>query len=493
MFSQYLVMDVFIKKIAKQERLLFSVFSGITLGCIFVALLIEAYPLLVVPPFLLLIYFTAVDFRAIFFLLLFCIPLSMEINLPNGFGTDLPTEPLIVGLMFVYFLYMLRHAREMNNYFFRHPITILLFLHLSWIGIATMQSSQMVVSVKYLLAKIWYLVTFYFLAAHLLKKQEDIKKMFWVIFVPLLLTIVIILVRHAPYGFSFESVFRVLHPFYRNHVAYAAVMATFIPFIWFALFWQKPYSFSWWALAGALVLLLVAIQLAYTRAAYVAVLAAVGAYFVIRWRLTKVAIAGSVLLVGLLVGYLSYNNRYLDFAPNYERTITHKDFGNLLEATYQLEDISTVERVYRWIAGFYMSKEKPVFGFGPGNFYFFYHSYTVNSFRTYVSHNPEKSGIHSYYLMVLVEQGFFGLFIFMALVFIVLVHGERIYHQTTDIRDRQIVMMALLSFIIILILMIINDLVETDKVGSFFFINMALLVNIDVKNRKKLPEATNVK
>jgi len=29
-----------------------------------------------------------------------------------------------------------------------------------------------------------------------------------------------------------------------------------------------------------------------------------------------------------------------------------------------------------------------------------------------------------------------------------------------------------------------NDLVETDKIGSFFFLCMAVLVNIDIANRR---------
>jgi O-antigen ligase len=108
-----------------------------------------------------------------------------------------------------------------------------------------------------------------------------------------------------------------------------------------------------------------------------------------------------------------------EYAPDFDRTVTHYEFDNLIEATAKGEDISTMERVYRWVAGLHMISEKPVFGFGPGNFYNFYHSYTVTSFETYVSDNPEKSGIHSYYLMTVVEQGFPGLLFFLALSFFV--------------------------------------------------------------------------
>ena len=132
------------------------------------------------------------------------------------------------------------------------------------------------------------------------------------------------------------------------------------------------------------------------------------------------------------LAYFIQKNTYLDYAPNYERTVTHTEFDNLIEATYQLEDISTMERVYRWVAGFYMSNDHPWFGFGPGNFINFYKTYTVTSFRTYVSHNKEQSGIHSYFLMVLVEQGIIGVLIFFVLSFYLLIKGEQIYHETTQ-------------------------------------------------------------
>ena len=205
-----------------------------------------------------------------------------------------------------------------------------------------------------------------------------------------------------------------------------------------------------------------------------------GAYFIIRWRLTRYVLILTTIVVTIMVGLLAYNNRYLELAPNYERTVTHRNFENLLEATYQGEDISTMERVYRWVAGFYMSKERPVFGFGPGNFFPYYKSFTVKSFQTYVSDNIEQSGIHSYYLMVLVEQGYPGLFFFVLFTFFTLLKGENIYHYLKKPKDKQVVMTCLLSTIIILSLLIINDLIETDKIGSFFFINLAILVNIDL-------------
>ena len=95
--------------------------------------------------------------------------------------------------------------------------------------------------------------------------------------------------------------------------------------------------------------------------------------------------------------------------------------------------------------------------------------------------------------MLTVDQGLPGVIIFLTLVFVALITGEKIYHRTSDRQLKQTSLMVTLSLIIILLLLIINDLIETDKVGSFFFIELAILVNLDLatkaqhSNEKKRP------
>jgi O-antigen ligase len=471
-------------------KLFFRVFAAILLLSLFVGVATEFYYLFALPAFLLLVFLTIVDIKKVFLLLVVFLPLSTEFYFPNGFGTDLPTEPLMVGLMLVGLLFALGRARDWDARFLMHPITLLLALHVGWIGITAFTSGNLLVSFKFLLAKIWYVATFYFLAIRMLRNEEDIKTFFWAFFIPLMFTVCMAVLRHATYGFSFADVYKVLAPFYRNHVAYAAIMVLFLPYVWFARKWYEPYSNKWWILSLSVGILLIAIYLSYTRAAYIGVVVAMGAYFIIRWKLTRYVIL--LAFIGAAVGlvYVAQGNRYLDFAPNYETTTSHQNFDNLLEATYQGEDISTMERVYRWVAGFHMAADQPVLGFGPGNFYTFYKSYTVTSFQTYVSDNPEQSGIHSYYLMTAVEQGIPGLLIFLLLVACNLLYGEWLYHRLKVPRQKQMVMMALLSQIVILTLLIINDLIETDKVGPIFFINLVLLVSIDLYGARRKTEKT---
>lgn len=463
-------------------------FAALVVACIWLAIATEYYFLAGIPALALIGYLAIVDFRGLFFLLVACIPISTEIHLPSGLSTDLPTEPLIVGLMVIFLVFAIRHFRQFGGGFVRHPLTLILVLHVFWIAVAAAASDLVVVSAKFLLAKVWYVVTFFFLAGYLLKSEADFRRFFWAFFWPQLIVVLIVLARHAAYGFAFAEISSVLWPFQRNHVNYAADLALIFPLVVLATGWYPPGHWRRKVLIGTALLFFVAIYLSYTRAAYVALVIALGAYFIIRWKLMKPVLVGVVLAALAGVVYVVGQSRYLELAPNYERTIAHKNFNNLVEATYKMEDISTMERLYRWVAAGHMAPERPLFGWGPGNFVNFYESFTVLDFQTYVSDNPERSGIHSYYFMTLVEQGLPGLLLFLALVFGTLLIGQRAYHALADQPGRRrIVLMVVLSTIVIDSFNLINDIVETDKVGSFFFMFIAILINQDLATRLNGP------
>jgi O-antigen ligase len=473
------------------QGIVYILFGLVTILAIWGAIITEEWALAALPAALLVAWIAIVDFHFIFFLMLACIPISIEMELPGGFGTDLPSEPLMWLLTLIGLAWFLKHSKEINKAFLLHPISLLLLLHLCWIMVSTVSSENFVISFKFLLAKGWYVIVFYFLAARVLQSDKNIRKFTWWFTLSTALTVISILARHAPHGFSFEEVNYVMGPFYRNHVMYACLLAVLMPFLWFASYRYKKWSFPWLVLAGCIVLFVLGINFAYTRAAYVALVAAIGFYWLLRWRLVKWALAGAVLVLGLLIALITTRDNWLEFAPDYNKAVTHRSFDNLLEATTKLQDISTMERVYRWVAASYMIQDKPLHGFGPGNFYFNYKKYTVSSFKTYVSDNPERSGIHNYYLMTTVEQGLPGLIFFLALCFSVLLYGERIYHRCREDWQRHTTAAATCTFALIALLMLMNDFVETDKIGSLFFISMAILVNMDLLSKKSSTSTDN--
>ena len=327
------------------------------------------YFLVAIPAGLLFVYLAVVDFKKIFFLLFALLPLTVEVWLPNGVVTDLPTEPMQVMLMGIYFLYVLKSGKNMSADFLRHPITLLLLLHVGWLFFTAITSESFIISFKFFLAKVWYVTTFFFLAGTIMRKEKDVKTLVWVVLIPLLFTVVYVLVRFAALGFSFAEVNSVMYPFYRNKVAFACMVSIFVPFVWFARGWYKKYSIKWWMLSGAFLVLMLAVQYSYTRAAYVTLFMALLSYFVIRWRLMKIALSGAVLFAMLFIFSMVHENNYLDQKPTYEKTITHEDFDDLLSATTKGTDVSTMERVYRWVAAGQMVAEKPWLGLWTGYFY----------------------------------------------------------------------------------------------------------------------------
>ncbi|MEN9497938.1 MAG: hypothetical protein RL750_837, partial [Bacteroidota bacterium] len=176
-----------------------------------------------------------------------------------------------------------------------------------------------------------------------------------------------------------------------------------------------------------------------------------------------------------------------DYAPDYRTTIFHSDFSDHWQATYQGKDVSSVERFYRWIAGVRMIEERPLTGFGPASFYSSYRPYTLPAYKTWVSNNPDRSTVHNYFLLVAVEQGIPGLLLFLLLLGAIFYYAERIYNQGAT--GGQGLFAAGIAVVVVM-LAVVNfwsDLIETDKIGSLFFLSISLLLIIDRDRSVRAP------
>ncbi|MCS6991351.1 MAG: O-antigen ligase family protein [Chitinophagales bacterium] len=460
--------------------------AAVLLATLFAAILTEQYLWLLVAPLFLFVYISINDIRFVYLLLWMVLPLSTEVELPYGFSTDFPSELLIGGLMLLFLPLVLSRPQVLSQEFLKHPVITLLLLHYLWIWISTLFSQQWLYSVKFSLAKTWYIITFVFVTALMLRDREDFRKAFTLYLVPLLFTIVYTLVRHAQSGFAFATVNDPMVPFYRNHVAYACVLAQSLPLaLWLA--GTHPFLKRHRLIAAGIVLLIgTGIAFAYTRSAWLAVLLAVISIPLLRRGLLPWAVAGAFLLALLFFLFMAIKSRYLDYQPDFETTVYHPELADHLQATLQGRDVSSAERIYRWVAALHMWLDQPITGFGPGNFYSFYKKYTVSGFRTWVSDNPERSSVHNYFLLLLTEQGLVGLILFVALTLVLFFTAQRTYLQSTNPDDRRYVMALTASLLIIYVNNSLSDLIETDKIGSFYFIITALLVMQDLHNRRQL-------
>jgi O-antigen ligase len=235
------------------------------------------------------------------------------------------------------------------------------------------------------------------------------------------------------------------------------------------------------SIAVILVITIAALYFSYARGAWVALAAGLFSYWLIRHKYLLRSWLIFLVLSIATVFYLKNNDRYLRFAPDYNSTIFHTNFREHLIATYQLKDVSTAERVYRWIAGVRMVRDSWMVGFGPSSFYHQYKSYTQPAFKTWVSRNREQSTVHNYFLLLIIEQGVIGLLLFLVLLCALFWYAQRIYHRTTD-RFWKVVVAAVSAILVMeCSINFLSDMIETDKAGSIFYFCVAVLVLAEKK------------
>lgn len=469
------------------SAVLFAGFALCTLLCFVAAALLSEPFFLALPFALLLIFQVLVDYKRVFYLLMFCIPLNIEIDgLPGDLGLDIPGEPLMMGLLLLYVLLLFSHIQIWKASYWGHFFTLSILLQWVWLLFATLYAENPAVAWKFFLAKTWYLASFYFLALHLLRKQADWKLLLWVVFFPLVFAASKALAHHAYLGLSFADVNKAVVPFFRNHVSYAAILALTLPLFWFLRYSYAPWSRQRLVLHGGIAILFLGMLFSYTRAAYLALFLSIVAYTIMRLRLLVPALLAAIVLVLAGSVLLVRKNYFLKYAPS-ERTIAHQEFGDLVAATYTFEDASTMERYHRWIGGIQMVMDRPITGFGPNNFYPYYRQYTLNRFQTYLSSNPERSGIHNYFLMLAAEQGLPGMLLFVVFLIGIFLYAQRYYHSwPVGSSERHILAGCFMCIVVISAFLLMNDLIETDKVGPFFFLSIVMIWRIG-ENKAALP------
>ncbi|MBC6607538.1 O-antigen ligase family protein [Hymenobacter sp. BT188] len=466
--------------IPETDRRLFLAFIGILLVAGAGALFFDQPLWIALPLAMVGLAVLAVDWRWVYYVLLFTLAFSVEIPLLGGLSLDVPSEPLMLVLVACFGVNMLLGRAKVPRRFWVHPLVIIIGLALLWSMVATLVSVDTVKSIKYLLAKTWYIIPFVFVTLLIVRRPKDIWGVVACHVAGATLTAVYAFVRHAGLGFSFDGINPAVLPFYKNHVAYAATISMLLPYALYGARRPELSSFWRWLWRGAFVMLLLGVFFSYTRASMASLPLAIGFYFIVRWRLTRVVLVAVAIATAAGTFYFVNQNNYMLYAPNFEKTVFNgEDFGKHLQATYNLEDLSGMERVYRWVAAGHMISDRPIMGSGPNTFYPEYKRYTVSSFRTYVSRNPEKSTTHNYFLLMLAEQGIPGFLLFTILVVTALLMVERLYHRSQSVEHKRIVLAAGLSLFIITAHLLLNELVEVDKIGSFFYIALAILMRAE--------------
>ncbi|HTN16660.1 MAG TPA: O-antigen ligase family protein [Chitinophagaceae bacterium] len=426
----------------------------------------------------------AFDFKSAYWVLLCCVPLSFHVEfLNNSFSLSLPTEPLMLLFYLLAVMIILVRKESLPAWWLHNSITVVILLQFAWLIVAVCCSQVPVLSLKFLLSKSWYLVCFFLIPSWIIREKKDFRTVFIVLLLPLLLYMGIILVRHAGYGFRFYYIDAAVGSLFYKHVDYASVISMFFPFVLFAGSGKKGKGRVNYLLLVLALLFIVAIGLSYTRAAMGGLLFGFIVVLAIRFRLAHFIIPVFYILCLSLLFYFAKGNRFLQYHPYFQDTYMRHEFADHLKATVAGKDMSSVERLYRWIAALRMSADKPLTGFGPHSFYYYYKPYTLSAYRTYVSENYERSTTHNYFLYLMAEQGIPAMLLYAVLVLLVFIKAQRVYHRLKDGFYKLLTLAIAMSFAIFFVNNLFSELLETDKVGPMVYLLLAALVIIDHKSR----------
>ena len=426
------------------------------------------------------------SFDKILYLVVFFTPLSLQLSeiMPGlPFDISLPTEPLLFGILLIFILkYFL--MGKFDRDIMRHPVTLAIYFSLFWILLTSLTSTMPIVSIKFFLSRLWFVVAFYFITAKIFQSGKNIELYIWLYTIPLMLVIFYSTYRHLGYGlWDKQAAHIVVNPFYNDHTSYGAVIAMYLPFL-FGFSFTKIYTHTTKIfIYTVLGILLIGLTLSYARAAWLSMLAALAIWVIIRLKIRFKPLFITFLVLFSLIFVFQYQIlKYLE-RNNTQSSANLAD--HLTSVSNISSDASNLERINRWSCAIRMFEDKPYFGYGPGTYMFNYAPYQLKAERTIISTNSGNRGnAHSEYLGPLAESGLLGFISFLLLVVTILYTAIHAYSRTNDKRLKTLLMSSLLGLITYCIHGTMNNFLDTDKLSAPFWGFTAIIVAIDIYTRK---------
>ena len=442
---------------------------------------------LVFPVFLILLYLYLYKLDIVLLLITFLTPLAITISDSEfGVAMSFPTEPMMFGIL-ILFLIKLSYEHTFDKTILKHPLTIIIILNLVWIFITCLTSDIQIVSFKFLIARLWCVVPFYFMGVYLFRKLSNVKLFIWLYTIPLLGVIGYTTYNHYLWGFDELAGHWVMYPFYNDHTAYGAVLTMYIP-IFAAFTFTKIYSrtirvFCFLVLA----ILMMALVLSFSRAAWVSLAFSICVLLLVLFRIKfKWLVLTLIILAGLF--YLFQNDIWDKLEKNKQGTS-----ANFVEHIQSISNISTdasnLERINRWESAIRMFHTRPVFGFGPGTYQFEYGPYQQSMEKTKISTDfGDRGNAHSEYIGPLSESGMLGLLFMVAIVVYTIVIGLRVYKKAESREIKYISLSILLGLITYFFHGTMNDFLDSDKASVPFWGFISILVAFDLYWIRKKPK-----
>ena len=433
---------------------------------------------------ILMLYFFSYD--KVLFLIAFLTPLSINLeglNLGINLSLSVPVEPLLFGVVF-FFIAKLLYEKKFDNKIAHHPISIVIYIMFVWIVITTITSELPLVSVKYLLSRIWFIIPAYFVCAKLFKNPKNINKFIWFYIAGLLIVVIYTTINHAMNGFSGKSSHWVMTPFYNDHTAYGAALAIYLVLNAAFLFIPKLKPLQRIIIAITFVLLCVAMILSACRAAWLSIIAVIGVLICVLLKIKFKYILTSIVIV--LTLFFSFKHQIIDMMERNEQDSS----GNIAEHIQSITNISTdasnLERINRWSAALRLFEERPFFGWGPGTYQFVYAPYQLSMNKTVITTNYGDGGnAHSEYIGALADMGVFGSVIVLLLVIVSVYKGLTVFKKAKNKESKILILGTTLAIISYFTHGVMNNFLDTDKLAIPIWSCFAIITVIDIYHSNK--------
>ena len=231
----------------------------------------------------------------------------------------------------------------------------------------------------------------------------------------------------------------------------------------------------------------IALIFSYTRAAWLSLVLALVAYFLLMLR---VKFRSILITFSIIASIIFINQIEIIMKLGKNRQDASQDFDKHIESISNIStDASNLERLNRWSAAFRMFQERPIFGWGPGTYSFQYAPFQHSQEKTIISTNTGNRGnAHSEYIGPLCESGVLGSLTFIAIIICTLFKGFRLYYTILNYEKKNMVLVILLGFITYIIHGTLNNFLDSDKASVPFWGFIAMIVAIDIYHKNVVTE-----
>lgn len=418
--------------------------------------------------------------RSLWHLGFFTMPIAMESsNFIGKASLSLPSDIIAACLLLLY-IFRLLSKPHIHWRFLKHPISVMLILWLLWMFITSFGSEIPLVSFKYFISTLWFVIAFYTLSGIFFREQDQMEAFFKISVPTLLFVILYSIVLHGFKGFTHEASYEISRPFYKEHTVYGGSIALFFPGVFLLAFshYVNPRWKLFWRFAAGIIFL--GILLSYTRAAWLGMICGMGLMFLLyNWTWIKKLIP---VLASILVLVLFYVGT--QFANYNFREVNKHDDGLIHRVTSIFDtqtDNSNKERFNRWVAAINMTKEKPWFGHGPGTYAMLYAPYQETRSLTIIStYHGDQGTTHNEYLLAASEMGIIGAILAFGLFLATMIRGIKGFFQSSHPTQRLLYAAAVCGLTTYYFHSIFNNLMDQEKMAIPAYALMAIIASLDV-------------